>query len=74
MTSIICEAMEALQFNKLHPETLFSLISYQPNKMLVLRDEHDNSWTFITREQNRKYLLTKSNTMSTYKEIFSMAH
>lgn len=70
----LLDAMEAIQFNKLQPETLLQLISYQPNKTIVLRDEHDMSWTFISRQQTRNYLLAKSGSMTAYKEIFSMPH
>lgn len=70
----LIEAMEALQFNKMNPEALLTLISYQPNKMIVLHDEKKTAWKFISRQQTRNYLLTKSDHMPNYKEIFSMPH
>lgn len=74
MSYYLIEAMEALQFNKLTPENLLMIISYQPNKTIVLRDEKEVEWKFISRQQTRNYLLTKSDHMPAYKEIFSMPH
>ena len=61
------EAILALEHNNTTSEIIINTL--KPNKPLHFTDSTGEIWTFITRRQNRIYLLAKTKDMKRYKEI-----
>jgi hypothetical protein len=63
------EAIQALQHNNTTPEIIINTLQTKPNEPMVFTDSSGEKWTFITRKQNRVYLMAKTQDMKKYEEI-----
>jgi hypothetical protein len=62
-------AIQALEYNNTTPEIIMNTLQTKPNHPLNFTDSNGDVWTFITRRQNRVYLMAKTHDMKKYEEI-----
>ena len=74
MTSVKQDAIDALSFHSMNPDTLLFRLSTDPTRAIVLEDEHHVKWTFVIRRRCRSYLMAKSAQMKRLEEIHSAHH
>ncbi len=65
------EAINVLTRKNLHPEYIVNELNNKPNKMIILQDIDNYTWTFVVRRRCHLYLLAKNQYMDKYEEIYS---
>ena len=63
------EAIQTLEHNNTTPEIIMNILQTKPNQPMIFTDDKGEKWTFITRKQNRVYLMAKTPDMKKYEQI-----
>ena len=69
MSSHKIDAIQTLEHNNTTPEIIINTLQTKPNQPMMFTNDKGEKWTFITRKQNRVYLMAKTPDMKKYEEI-----
>jgi len=71
MNSIKDHANNVLSYHSTCPERILSLLRDGIVPNVVLKDEHNEEWTFVHRHRCRIYLMAKTKDMKRFEEVYS---
>lgn len=71
--SLTRQAIDVLQQYNMTPECLLEKMMNTSQDRFILKDEHDNTWEYVSRRRCRLFLLAKTPEMKNYEDIYCSA-
>lgn len=71
MNTIKDHANNVLSYHSTSPEFILSMLRDGILQNVILKDEHNEEWTFVHRHRCRFYLMAKTKDMKHFEEVYS---